>query len=247
MTRVDLIHPPTPAPVTPASSPMPHEPSIAHRLLRWFLRRLIGLVILLVILAAPFVYLAARSGLVDIPIFSALLFKSVVPDHVVAPSLGIQDAFQQQLQAQHLDPTSKSQTLTLVFSESVLTKTLRDYLTANAADTFNADKSQVAITNGGLEIFLALKTNQEKTAIIAHLAVGAKDGVFTTMLDSAAVGDLVLPHVLANLIIQPSLDAALKLLNDQLIKSTRIDSVGFVDNTMTVTGELTSDLKTITQ
>ena len=192
------------------------------RAIMWkFVKLLIGLAIL----AAPIVYVLLVAGLIGVPLVGGFVYQPPQADHVVTASA----------------PLDSESLQSLTFSESMLTASLRLGLDSEAGQWFEAGESQVAVIDGhGVELFLPLANNAQRSALTIVTRLDLADGALTPVVTSFHLGRLPVSPKLMNAIVESSLKSALASFNAELAKVARIEAVAYQDGNVVVTGTLTA-------
>ncbi|MEK9130880.1 MAG: hypothetical protein AAB429_02060 [Patescibacteria group bacterium] len=192
------------------------------RAIMWkFVKLLIGLAIL----AAPIVYVLLVAGLIGVPLVGGFVYQPPQADHVVTASA----------------PLDSESLQSLTFSESMLTASLRLGLDGEAGQWFEAGESQVAVIDGhGVELFLPLANNAQRSALTIVTRLDLADGALTPVVTSFHLGRLPVSPKLMNAIVESSLKSALASFNAELAKVARIEAVAYQDGNVVVTGTLTA-------
>lgn len=214
------------------------------------LRKFFIFILVVLILSVGVLFLVAKSGLAEVPFLTAQIYDSPSPDHIVLPAdseIGDEiqsqliDALREKLTADGLTDASVS----LTFSEEILTAALRQAIEQWAASTFTMDSSQVAVTEiGSVEIFLSLADNQEGSAIILTTVPTAADGQIIFDIERLRVGELAVPSFL-NFLIEAPLRQLTKKLNEYLSEYATLSSISIVERSVVLSGVMTLDLKTL--
>jgi len=216
-----------------------------------FLKRLgLKLVMLLILFAIVFGFgtiVAAKTGLVTVPVVSSFVFQKPKPDHTVvagspidaAVSMQVQEALGKLLTAGPSNGTAS----TLTLSEQTLTATLREKL--NGSTMIDASSAQAAIVGSGVELFLPLKQNGGATAIVLDVTPSVENGSLHFTLTRFAVGSLSLPAWLTSWTLEATINLISQAITDVVGKYATVTGVtvenGAVNlnvtlNVITITG-----------
>ena len=102
-------------------------------------------------------------------------------------------------------------------------------------------ESQVAVIDGhGVELFLPLANNAQRSALTIVTRLDLADGALTPVVTSFHLGRLPVSPKLMNAIVESSLKSALASFNAELAKVARIEAVAYQDGNVVVTGTLTA-------
>ncbi len=213
------------------------------------MRRLFYSFLALVLFALGIAYLIARTGLVTIPVVSAVAYQQPTADHVVTASTSVTDELQAQLiaalQTKLNSGTLSDANASLSFTEGSLTTSLREAIKQGAQTVFNADASQVALlADGSVEFFLPLVQNGGVSNILLTVTPSVTDGKIVFAVTRFRVGQLAFPSFMQFLVQWP-VDKLVAQLNDFVEKYVALSSIKIEQGIVHVDGTMTLDLKTL--
>ncbi len=217
------------------------------------LRRLLwNLCFPIVVIGLPVVFLLARSGVATIPVATQVFYATPTPHHAVVGGPSLQELFTSQItdliNARVTSAGISDRAFTLTIPESAFTTTLTQYVQENAATVFVADKSQAAVIDGqGLEVFLPLQLNRERTAVRATITTALDHGLFAPKISSTTVGQLGVPSFIVRWILESALGKTTVALNEAVGKYATFDAVEFTNGNVVLHGQLTVEVKTFSQ
>lgn len=194
------------------------------------LKRRKGCIILLVIVAlliitplAWFATVAARTGLVHVPVLSSWLYSPAAPSRTVAPLIGATptDIVQEIGSRSKYDPDNGL--VTTSASEQELTTLIRQVGDGgDASSPFILDQAQIAVEEGYIEVAAEMAQNGTKVPVIVKAMPYAKDGELELDLQSVVIGGYAVPDAMV--------DAAYGAFGEQLLNSVRtaVEDLGTV-------------------
>lgn len=207
-------------PMTPVSKRRP--PGLIEKMLRAIFFKIFKIVFVIVLLAAGPVYLLTASGLIPLPLIGDLIYQPPTPDHDVTAGT----------------PLSTSSIETLRLSESALTASVRQGLSA-AEKTFDLSAAQVAVIDGkGVEVFLPFKGNAQHTALTMLMNLKISDGKIQPSVIGFYFGQLPVSPRIIDTLLGASLASALDAFNAELIKVVSVDSVEYAAGKVLIHGKL---------
>lgn len=152
--------------------------------------------------------IVAATGIVEVPVLSGWVYETPEPTRIVAPGLSL-EAF------------AKGGTFRGAVGdipEATLTTMVRDALATSGQTWFDDHGAQAVWLDGekGIELFLPLRDNARKSAVVARLAVSDDNGALVVKVLDAKVGSWNLPAWAVNSIVSPALAPAVAAINESL-------------------------------
>jgi len=183
----------------------------------------------------------AKTGLVDVPVFSKIFYKPPTPQRVVTVtpeevknfSADITNKLEQEVKSQ-IKPgvTGQEVEISLEFTEKELTALLRN-LTANGDLPFG--NSQISITPEGLEIFGEIN-EPKKTYLSVNLKPEIKDGDLKIKIKKIKIGTLPLPAIFGNFLVEKFLNTQLDEVRDEIAKIGKLENIKLDEGKITLQG-----------
>ncbi len=210
-------------------------------------KMLLGVVGLLVLVAMIFggAWVVAATGLVSVPFLTPIAYHEPVPARIVTPGQSAQDVLAASFQAlitERLQAGSGQmldRAVSVTIPESALTASLRQGLEAAKYDFIDASRAQVSIDkDAGLEIFLPVAQNQERSAVRLRLLVSEKDGMLAADVTEASLGSLQMPRWLAAAIFNPPLAQGLVIFNQDILKFVTLKEIRTDVGSLVIDGDL---------
>ena len=172
----------------------------------------------------------AATGFVRIPVFSALAFQQPVPTRIVEggnvnPNRWIEQAFGQGL-------TSR---VSLTVPEEVLTALLRSADTSDGlGDVIDFSKSQIAVEDGALEIFLPFK--DASTAVTALLVPSADENGLHISAMEFRIGSRRIPKFLLRNLVDRVLRLVIDRVEDEFGSMATIERIAATADGLVIEG-----------
>lgn len=198
---------------------------------------LLGLLVVIFILVSAAVGLA-KTGLIDVPVFSKIFYKVPVPQKVVTATpeeiTNFNEGATKKLEDEvkpRISPGVAGQKIevSLEFTEKELTAFLRG-LEMNGESPIS--NSQISITPENLEIFGEIN-KPNKTYLTIRLKPEIKNGNIKITIQKIKIGTLPIPAIFGNFLVD-------KFLSDQLLKAEEaISKVGKLENIDLDEGKIT--------
>ncbi|MFA5413785.1 MAG: hypothetical protein WC348_04620 [Patescibacteria group bacterium] len=184
----------------------------------------------------------AKTGLVDIPVFSKLFYKTPSPERMVSVNPDeekkFEDVLAQKLEEQIGSKAEGQQEVALEFNEEELTSFIKSLESTNDYPFTNA---QVSVTPEAIEIFGQLK-DLNQTFLTVALKPEITDGNLKITFEKIKIGNLSLPAVLGNLLVNRLLKDQISSAEDVISKNGTLESIDLLDGKIIFHGEInTSD------
>lgn len=182
----------------------------------------------------------ARTGIIDIPVFSKLFYKTPTPERVVSVDVeekNFENILSQKIEQQiKLNKISEADTqkveVTLDFTEEELTSFLKG---AEGTENFPFADSQISISPDGLEIFGQLKELNE-TFLTVVLKPEVTDGDFKISFKEIKIGNLSLPPVIGNFLVDKFLKDRIDSIKQTISKNGNLKSIDLSDGKILLHG-----------
>lgn len=193
-----------------------------------------------------FVWSLAATGLVEVPIMTALAFDKPAPDHVVKPSLvSPEDWLQNQVLSQATNRVLAGKPidgdLSLVVPESVMTSMLRA-----SSSFFPGDKipleiksGQIAVANDALEVFVPI--SETETALKISIIPFLSDGGIGLELKSVKVGSMKVPSLIVKYALNNIVNLGVDKANSSLENLVDITDISVADDGLAVEGSISKN------
>lgn len=190
-----------------------------------------AIILLLMLLAFGLwiLVLAARTGLVMIPVISPMVFSTPIPDHRVSAGILMEESVSTQLSRNVSDPNIR-----LSLSEESLTASARRVLAGSNVNFIDAAKTQVAVGTEDVEIFIPVEGKD--TAVTVRLLPKVEDGTLTLSIRSVDIGALALPGVIVDAMLRPAFDTSVGEFNRELEKYVRLDQIRLESGALILSG-----------
>jgi len=172
----------------------------------------------------------AKTGLVDIPIFTKIFYHLPVPQKIVSilPSENPQIDFEKKLEEQTLKQIKQNNDAdTLEFDIAIGEKELTSLLKEKLV--FDPKDSQISIVAKQVELFGKINSSKKIYLTFGFLPKidGNKIKIETTNLK---IGTLPLPRFIGNIIVKIVLNNQINIINETIGKAGTIKSIDLFDN-----------------
>lgn len=213
------------------------------------LRKLLVSLIVLSLIGLALLFVVSKTGLVEIPILSALVYQLPQPSRLVSPGTSIEDELQTQListlQSKLQNDTISDANVTLIFSEATLTAALRQAIGQGAESIFVKDASQVALLkNGQAEFYLPFVQKAGSSVLLVRVLPSLKEGSLAFSVTQAQIGQLPFPGFTRS-IVQWPLDKLVVQVNEWLKNYASVESITMQEGSVSLDGTMTLDLKSL--
>lgn len=184
---------------------------------RWWRRALLVFFAIVLACTAFALWVVAAAGVARVPGFSSWAYEEPVPIRVVRPGVPLATAARERVSV-------SSASLT----EGTLTTELRSALETSGQAVVDADRAQVAVDAGSLELYLPLRNSSQNTAFVARVRLTVEDGIPRLVADEVSLGAWSLGDWLRGRVVDQALagalDAALAQIGDRVsITSVRAE------------------------
>lgn len=178
--------------------------------------------ILVVLAFLLIVYFTAKTGIVNIPIVTPLVYTEPEPtywlDPLSIPDVDIQQLAQQQVEGRLLSViTGRTKTIPVRFSEEELTGSIRKEQNKEGAES-DAEYTQVLLLDDVMEFFTIMGDDGRQVTITMTVQPMLEDGDVDIKVLSFKVGAATIPKGIGQLIInstvEPVLDTSIAFAKD---------------------------------
>ena len=192
------------------------------------------------IIATLLAFSLAKSGLVEVPLFTKLFYSVPTPQKIVKVPPGslfdIQSSIKEQAEKQIFAQIKEGKTdlkLEITLGENGLTTLLNQEI-KKVKETSLGDP-QISITKEKIEFFSEIYPEENREV---YLTLGfrpvVKDGKLEIKIVETKIGTLPLPSFLANIFIKAALDGELEKINETIGAMAKIDKVELLDGEMKI-------------
>lgn len=209
------------------------------------------LLAILLVVSGAVVWLLAAAGLITVPVISSWAYKTPAPIHEVVSGTPL-DVFLSEVfndllteRLQSGGGTIADRSVEVSLPESAITASFRDLVAEVNIAWFDFEKAQVAVDNGGLEVFLPLANSENNNAVILFLVPNTIDGQISIEDSQISLGSLTTPAWLSDTVLTPLLRQGLNPLNQLVGRYSAIEKVSPGEGELTVAGELTVEIMEI--
>ncbi len=202
------------------------------RRLKWMLAMLLIMVALLV---APFVVtgvIVAKTGLVQVPVLSALLYDPVMPSRTVTPLVGSTPEAVLNAAVTRAEYNSNFGTLKLYLTEKELTTVLNSAISnEEVTDTPLPLKSgQAILTDGQIEIYVLTERDDGRSVpILMNVSPDVQNGRLVTTQSEITIGSLKVPNFAAHSLVQSMTSGLSNAINDALSEGGQLEMIKVTD------------------
>jgi hypothetical protein len=190
----------------------------------------------------------AATGLVPIPLFTAIAYHRPEPEHEVAATVPLDQDVSARLTSeltarlQAGGGTIKDRSISIPLSEGSFTASLRQAFADNIQTAFDGKRSQVAVDPDGLEMYLPLADNPRGTAVLLRLRVTAGQDGLSVRVSNLRIGSLPVPDLITQATVMPAIQQSFAGFVTQLSRYADITSVTYAPGTVTFSGTLAADV-----
>jgi hypothetical protein len=183
----------------------------------------------------------AKTGLVEVPVFSKIFNKPPVPQKVVTVtpeevknfSTDITKKVEQEVRSALVPGvTDQKVEINLEFTEKELTALMQNLETNGDLPLKN---SQISITPEGLEIFGEIN-EPRKTYLVINLKPEIRDGDLKIKIQKIKIGTLSLPAIFGNFLVEKLLNAQLDEVRDEIAKVGELKNINLGEGKITLSG-----------
>ncbi len=210
------------------------------------------IVLVLILAILGFVgFVVARTGLVEVPVFSLVFYEPPEPARLVTEeSLPVEEMLEQTISKILTERLIASggadfdRNLSVDITEAALTATLKQTLEENQR-FFTPVGAQVAIIDSTdtFEIFLPLANNEMQSALVASIAPTLDEGgMVEAKITDFYVGQLRIPNWFVNLSLQKPLVLAANELNRTIGRYAVLQKLDIHSGFATLTGTISAEI-----
>lgn len=196
-----------------------------------------------------FVWNVAATGLVQVPVLSALAYKQPEPTRVVEPGLSA-GAYMEEWFATHVtqqliegEGEFRNRSFTLELSESSLTTSARDLVSESQMDFIGSNVQVALLEESLIELFVPITWNGQDSVVLANMELTVVDGMLSVQPDQIQVGSLRLPTFVIATFILPNVERELRDVNAQLGGYASISEIQTSEGVLTLKGEITAEVE----
>jgi hypothetical protein len=198
--------------------------------------------LIVVLILGGITAVVAKTGLVDIPVFSKLFYKTPSPERIVSinpdEEKKFEDVLAQKLEEQIGSKAEGQQEVALEFNEEELTSFIKSLESTSNHPFTNA---QVSVTPKAIEIFGQFK-DLNQTFLTVALKPEITDGNLKITFEKIKIGNLSLPAVLGNSLVNKLLKDQISSVEDVISKNGTLKSIDLLDRKIIFHGKInTSD------
>ena len=196
------------------------------------------------------VWSVAATGLVRVPVFTAIAYEVPVPTRPVTPGVPaqtvLQEAFTSTLTRRLYEGGGAltNRSIHVELEEGSLTASLRSLLEEGNLDWMDASRAQVVVDpEVGVEVFAPIHGSELGTAVTLTLDLGARDGNLVVTPTKIQIGRARVPNFLVTIFLKPLLEAELAKLNAAMVGSAKISTIEMLPRMLSVDGELSVEIE----
>ena len=213
---------------------------------------LIGLGVLLLLFAGVVLWMswiAAATGLTQIPILTNLAYEKPEPVHVVTAGVPVETYVHslvtkevvERVQAGHGALTDTSIFVTV--PDNALTASARSFTEEAGELMFNLETAQVAVDEEvGFELYLPILDNPLESAVVVHVWSEVDHNALSVTVTDVWVGNYHVPAWVVSMLVDKYLHSMLFDLNQDLSRYVAISSLYFEESSVTLAGDLNVEL-----
>lgn len=191
-------------------------------------------------------WMIAATGLVHIPLLSALAYSTPEPQRMIESGMPVEPLLQEWIATAALEQarTGTSSESTLTLTEQMLTSSARQSLSESEWSMFDAEGAHLIIEpNSVVQVFLPIAGNKQQTALQMESLVEAREGQLSVQIQTIQIGSYQLPAVIEQNFITPTLRRELESLNTELRRYLQLTSLSTSEAELTVTGSLAAEVE----
>lgn len=183
----------------------------------------------------------AKTGLVKVPLFSKIFYKTSAPQKVVTVTseeiknfeTDITEKLKSQVKSQ-IKPGAPSQKVEVnfEFTEKELTSFLKNL---EAQKTSPLGNAQVSVTKEAIEIFGEME-EPSKTSLTVAFKPEIKDDKLIIVLKKIKLGALPLPSSLGNFLVDKFLSSQLRAAGEAISKTGKLESIALEEGKIVLKG-----------
>jgi len=209
-----------------------------------------GIVALVVLVLSLFAaaWAFAATGLANVPVLTSVAYHRPEPAHPVAATvtldLFVSDFLNRVLTArlQQGGGTLNDRSISIDLPEGSFTASLRAALKSNAQTAIDPDRSQVAVDEQGLELYLPLADNPRGSAVTLRLRMETGQDGLTVRVSDLHVGSLPFPDFVTQAVLAPAVQSSFAGFAKELARYATITSVSYAPGAVTLKGDLTVEV-----
>lgn len=186
----------------------------------------------------------ALSGMVQVPVVSAVVYSTPMPDHVVVAGVPVETVVDTQIKTTVTSQLQQGATqidsfpVVVPLTEESVTASLRQLLSQTGDVTFDLARTQVEIrADETIVFFLPIEESAQQTAFQVALTLQVQDGRLELMPQWARIGHLPIPRSLVALFIQPLLTDGMVEVNDAIGSFIHLKQLEYQEGQLIVHGD----------
>lgn len=197
-------------------------------------------------------WMVAGTGLVRVPVFTALAYESPNPFRPVTPGVPAEviwdEAFTSTLTRRLYESGGElgNRTFEVQLSEGSLTSSFRSFMEESGSTWIRGSGAQIAVEpDVGIELFVPLdeSVGLGTTGVVATFHLDTVDGGFVVDPTSVVVGSTRIPNFMVALFLSPFLESELSKLNAAMLGYARVTQIDILPRELSVSAEFTVELK----
>lgn len=197
-----------------------------------------SVLVFLALTVLPAAYVAAqlaKTGFVDVPLFSRHLFHRSEPSREVLPLAGTPPDAMAKVIAAGATYEPKTQNASVRISEAQLTTIVNDALRNAPTDImpFRVTSAQVAVDADAVELFLVTPQDGRDSTVKVRFVPGVRDGAFVGDVLSMEVGSFVVPDRIADGLFSAFGAYALSSVQSAIAGAGTLQSIDLAQGSMT--------------
>ncbi len=188
------------------------------------------------------IWMVSATGMVTIPVFTQLAYKTPQPVRIVEPGVPVEVVMDEVIKTDLLKRLQQSEgglddrSIDFSMNEASLTASLRSLLEVANAPQIDPSNLQVAIEPSGYELFLPIKDNPLETAAIIYFETKAEEGVMTIEIDKVKLGNLKVPNIIVTSMFKPMIQSQLGEINSQIASYVSLNEINLSSGGVQFTG-----------
>ncbi|PJA45483.1 hypothetical protein CO174_02955 [Candidatus Uhrbacteria bacterium CG_4_9_14_3_um_filter_50_9] len=191
----------------------------------------------------------AATGLVRVPVFTALAYDVPQPERVVEPGVPLETVAEEQFRselAKRLQAGGgelKDDVLVFSASESSLTASFRTALEESQVGMIDAGSSQILVQEEvGFSLFLPFEESELESALLVEVNPAVVDEVVVLTLTSVQIGSLNLPLFVVTRLFQPMLQTYVNDLNEAMAGFATITDISTQEGWIEITSRFSVEI-----
>jgi hypothetical protein len=193
----------------------------------------------------------AATGLVRVPVFTALAYDTPVPYREVTPGVSVEtylnEVFTSTLTRRLYEGGGQltNRSIEVRLSEASLTASVRTFLEESELSWIDASHAQVVIDpEVGAEVFVPFDASLagQRSALRLQFELSTQDGKLMVVPTTVLVGNAHIPDFVTATFFKPLLEAELAKLNTVMVGYAQISRIEILPRELLISGELAVEL-----